>query len=89
MSGDEEYVLIRSANTTMKGEADMLKRRTAIHRDLDGLENKANTNFIKFNIHRWEQSQLSREVITFFSPKLVKPHASSSTKKMFIKYKQV
>lgn len=57
MSGDEEHVLIRSANTTMQGEVDMLKGRAAIHGDLGGLENKANTNFIKFNMYKQEQSQ--------------------------------
>lgn len=52
VSGDEEHVLIRSANTTMQGGVNMLKGRAAIHRDLDGLENKANTNFIKFNMYK-------------------------------------
>lgn len=67
----------------------MLKGRAAIHRDLDALENKANTNFIKFNMYKQEQSQAIPEVITFLVSKLVRPHAFSSTKKMFFKYKQV
>lgn len=45
-------MVIRSENTTMQGEVDMLKGRAAIHRDLDGVEKKTNRNFSKFNIQQ-------------------------------------
>lgn len=57
VSGDEEHMLIWSPNPTMQGEINMLKGRAAIHRDLDGLKNKADKNFIKFNMDKQEQSQ--------------------------------
>lgn len=41
----------------MQGQVNMVKGRAAIHRDLDGMENKANTNFIKFNMYKHDQSQ--------------------------------
>ncbi|KAJ7404191.1 hypothetical protein WISP_146855 [Willisornis vidua] len=57
MSGVDKNMLIRTEDTTMRGEVYMLKGGAAIHRDLDGLEDKANRNFITFKMYEQEKSQ--------------------------------
>lgn len=41
-------MLVESADVTVRGEVDILKRREAVHRDQDSLEDEANRNLMKF-----------------------------------------
>ncbi|KAK4829756.1 hypothetical protein QYF61_006480 [Mycteria americana] len=54
LPGDEEHMLVKSADTTVEGELDMLKGRPAIYRDLDILEDEANRNLMKLNMYEQE-----------------------------------
>lgn len=65
-------MFVKSSDTAMRRPVVTLKGRTAIHMDVDSLEERANRNLLKFNIYDQEQ-KCEIQLLSLSSQSLLDP----------------